>query len=902
MIARLYRSCLRLYPRRFRDRFGDDMTRVFDARLERARSRGRLFALAFGVFALADVLASGMRERFGTHSRLDDRPTRRISMRSDSWLADARYALRVLRRSPATTTASVLAIALGLGASGAIFAAVDHVLLRPLPYASADQLVMVWSNNTHEGRDRNPVSPADSIDFRQRAASFVDLQPILSFLVADQYVDGAAPDTIRSCSVGAGMFRLLGRAPAIGRTFDERASAPHEVMLSYAFWQRRYGGDASIVGRRVTISGVPDYTVIGVMPADFVFPYRSMLGPSGVTTSSSADLWVALQFTGGFFVDANGQPTRQARALGLIGRLKPGVTIDVARTDLASVASALAAAYPASNDGWTTTVVPLLDQTVGGLRPALGLLLAGVTVLFLMTLVNVANLRVAQALAREREMALRTALGASRWRLVRQSIVESLVLSTIGGLLGGILLYAGVPLVVAAAPLDMPRLAEIRPDARAFLFGLALTVLAGIIVGSAPALVSIARDLHRSLKDGGRTSTSSPAARRLRASLVTAQIVLAVLLTTASALLARSFLAVMSVDPGFRTERLLTLQINVPARAASAAARVAYYDDLFSRLAAVPGVLAAGGTTRLPLGSTNVTTQIAVEGRDVATPQLPEVEFRRAVGDYLGAMDIPVLRGRTFTVDDGPTAAGVCVINHAAALRLFPSEDPIGRRVRMGNSSQAPWFTIVGVIGDILHGSLEEAPKPELYVTARQNPPVSPFVVVRTSGDPAALADAVRAAIRSIDPLTPIYDMRPMTDIRSASVSERRFLLTLVGVFGALALVLAAVGVYGVMAVVVSERTVEVGVRLALGARPWQIVRLVLSQAGALALGGIALGLAAAFAAAPLMAHSLFGVQARDTATLLTAPAALLLVAIAAAIAPARRAMRVDPIVTLRGE
>ncbi len=899
MIVRLYRACLRVYPRRFRKRFEDDMTRVFDARLRDARGRGRLAFAAFGMLSLIDLVASGTRERLGFDTVV---PARRSAMTSESWLADARFAFRVLRRSPATTTASVFAIALGLGASGAIFAAVDHVLLRPLPYANADQLVMIWSNNTHEGRDRNPVSPADAIDFRERSTSFLDVQPMLSFLVADQYVDGAAPDTIRSFSVWAGMFRLLGRTAALGRTFDESANAPHEVVLSHAFWQRRYGGDTSIIGRRVSISGTPDYTVVGVMPEDFVFPYRSMLGPSGVTTSSSADVWVPFQYTGGFFVDANGQPTRQARGLGLIGRLKPGVTVGEARTDLANVASALARTYPASNDGWTTTVVPLLDQTVGGLRPALGLLLAGVAVLFLMTLVNVANLLLAQALARERELALRTALGASRWRLVRQSIVESLVLSAAGGIIGGVLLYAGVPLVVAAAPLDMPRLAEIRPDARVFLFSLALTIVAGIIVGSVPALVSIARDLHQSLRDGGRTSTSGPTARRLRASLVTAQIVLAVLLTTASALLARSFIAVMSVDPGFRADRLLTFQINVPARATSAAARVAYYDDLFSRLTALPGVLAAGGTTRLPLGSTNVTTQIAVEGRDVAASQLPEVEFRRAVGDYLSAMDIPVLRGRTFTVDDGPTAAGVCVINHAAALRLFPSEDPIGRRVRMGNNPQAAWLTVVGVIGDILHGSLEETPRPELYITARQNPPVAPFVVVRTSGDPLAIADAVRTAVRSIDPLTPIYDMRAMTEIRRESVSERRFLLTLVGVFGALALVLAAVGVYGVMAVVVSERTVEVGVRLALGARPWQIVRLVLSQAGALALGGIGLGLAAAFAAAPLMAHSLFGIQPRDTATLLSAPAALLVVAIAAAVVPARRAMRVDPIVTLRGE
>ena len=463
-------------------------------------------------------------------------------------------------------------------------------------------------------------------------------------------------------------------------------------------------------------------------------------------------------------------------------------------------------------------------------------------------------------------------------------------------------MYVGVPLIVAMAPIDMPRLAEIRPDVRVFLVCLGLTVLSGIIVGLVPAVLSMARTVHTVLKDGARGSTSGPAARRLRATLVTAEIVLAVLLTTASALLARSFVAVMGVDPGFRSEGLLTFQLNVPPRYQAAAARLTYYDDLFSRLTSIPGVVAAGGTTRLPLGSTNVTTQIAVEGHDLPMAALPEVEFRRAVADYLRAMDIPLVRGRTFTAEDGPTSLRVCVINQTAARRLFVEEDPIGRRVRFGNGAPDAWLTIVGIIGDVRHGSLEETPKPELYIPAKQGAPVAPFVVIRTTGDPMAIADNVRRAITAIDPMTAIYDMKPMTEIRRESVSERRFLLTLVGVFGALALMLAAVGVYGVMAVVVSERTAEVGLRLALGAKPSQIVGLVLGQAGTLALTGIGIGLALAFAGAPLLAHSLFGIAPRDVAALTVTPGVLLVVAIVAAIVPARRAMRVDPIVTLRGE
>lgn len=895
MIARLYRSCLRVYPPGFRARFADDMSRVFEARLRAARSRGWLAFVLFGIFGLFDVFASGTRERLGRDSVV---PARRSAMSSESWLGDVKFALRVLRRSPAMTAAAVLAIALGLGASGAIFAAVDHVLLQPLPYDHPDRLAMVWSNNTHEGRDHNPLAPADVLDFKRDSQSFADLQPMLSFIVADQYVDGPVPDNIRSSTIGAGMFRLLGRDALVGRTFSDE---PHEVVLSHSFWQRRYGGDRSVIGRQVSVSGVANYVVVGVMPPDFVFPYRSMLGPSGFVNSSTADLWVPLTFTGSLYLDSNGQPTRSARALGLVGRLQNGQSVEAGRADLGGIAARLAKAYPASNDGWTTTVVPLLDQTVGSLRPALVLLLAGVAVLFLMTIVNVANLMLAQSISRERELALRAALGASRWRLARQSIVESVVLAACGGAVGGVLLFVGVPLIVAMAPLDMPRLAEIRPDVRVFLVCLGLTAISGVIVGLVPALLSVARKGHAALKEGARGSTSGPAARRLRASLVIAEIVLAVLLTTASALLARSFIAVMGVDPGFKSEGLLTFQMNIPPRYLAPAARLTYYDDLFSRLAAINGVVAAGGTTRLPLGSTNVTTQIAVEGRDVPIGALPEVEFRRAVADYLRAMNIPLVRGRMFTADDGPTSPRVCVINQAAVRRLFGDDDAIGKRVRFGSSPDA-WMTIVGIIGDVRHGSLEETPKPELYIPARQGAPVSPFVVVRTAGDPNAIADSVRRAVASIDPLTPVYDMRPMTEIRRESVSERRFLLTLVGVFGTFALMLAAVGVYGVMAVVVSERTPEVGVRLALGARPSQIVGLVLGHAGTLALIGIGIGLVLAIAGAPLMAHSLFGIAPRDLAALTLTPLALLATALVAAIVPARRAMRVDPIVTLRGE
>ncbi len=897
MIMRVFDWCLRCYPSRFRKKFADDMRQVFAARLDRACARGALAFAACAVLGAIDAIASGLRERFFRESAVPGQE--RLAMQADSWLADARFSLRVLRRSPATTLGAVLTIALGLGATGAIFAAVDHILLRPLPYDRPDQLVMVWSNNTRERLDRTAVAPADAIDFQKSARTLGDLQPMLSFLVANQYVDGAAADAVQSFLIAPGMCQLLGRPPLLGRTFDDPNA--HDVVLSYAFWQRRYGGDSSVVGRHVAISGVQGYTVVGVMPRDFVFPYRTMLGQTGIA-AASADLWLPLSLTGPFFVDATGQPTRQARGLALVGRLAGGASVADAQVELSGIASRLASTYPTSNTGFTTTVVPLLDQTVGAMRPALMLLLAGIGLLFLMTLANVANFLLAQSLGRQRELALRSALGASRSRLARQSIVEGLTLALCGGLAGAALLYAGVPLLVASAPVGLPRLAEIRPDGRAFLFGLVLTIVAGIVVGLVPAFVSAGRDAGATLKQATRGSTSGPVASRLRTTLVVGEIVIAVLLTTASVLLVRSFVAVLNVDPGFRAERLLTFQLNVPARFATAPARLAYYDDLFGRLAAIPGVVSAGGTTRLPLGSTSVSTRVAVAGHDLPASDLPEVEFRRLVADYFRAMGIPIVRGRDFTRDDGPGATPVCILNEAAAARLFPGEDAVDGRVQIGPSPTAAWMTVVGVIGDIRHGSLEEAPKAELYIPSRQGPPTAPFVAVRTTGDPAALAGAVRRAIAAIDPLTPIYEMKPMTEVRRQSIAERRFLLTLVGLFGTLALALAALGVYGAMTVLVSERTTEVGVRLALGATPAQIVRLVLSRAGILAGTGVAIGLGLTIVGAPLMAHSLFGIAPRDLEALSITPAILLMAALVAAAVPARRAMHVDPIVTLRRE
>jgi predicted permease len=535
---------------------------------------------------------------------------------------------------------------------------------------------------------------------------------------------------------------------------------------------------------------------------------------------------------------------------------------------------------------------------VGTLRPALLLLLAGVGVVLLITCINVANVLLARAAGRGRDLAIRSALGASRPRLIQQAFVESVLLSVAGGVAG-----VGVMLIVtrgilALAPESLPRLAEVSPGLPVVSFALGLSIVTGLLVGALPAVSAAHSKAQDSLRDGTR-ATASLVRRRTRSALIVAEVALAMVLTVCGGLLLRSFVSVLNVDPGFTSEQLLTMQMGVPARYADPASRLTFYDELEARLRALPGVVNVGGTTRLPLGSTQVTTMLEVEGRVIPAAELPEVEMRRAVFDYFRAMEIPVLRGRVFTRDDGPAAPPVAVVNAALADRVFPGEEAVGRRVRF-NSSTAPWMTIVGVIGNIKHGSLEEIPRPEIYLTYRQgSTPTGPFIVVRTGGDAAAMTASVRQAVRELG-ANPPTDVRTMDAIRSSAVASRRFVLMLVGVFGVLALGLAALGVFGVITLIAAERTTEVGIRLALGATPSQVLHLVLGQALKLALAGIGIGAAAALVATPLLEAQLFGVRPMDPVTYVGVALALALTSVLGALLPARRAMRVDPAHALR--
>ena len=904
--ALLYRAILAVHPPRFRRRFGPAMEQSFrDACVQTAGVARAWFIVRAcwdaGVNAVV-LRALAVRDRLLWPDPIGSHQQKRTS---DMWwqiLAnDVRYALRLFRRNPMFVTLAVVALGLGIGANTAIFTLVDGVLLRPLPYSHPDRLVMLWSTNPREHRDHDVVSPLDFADYKQ-ASSFSAVEAAYSFVIGGIWTTGTGAEPITMTAVTPGLFDTLGRAPALGRTFTD-ADADTGVLVSYDFWQKRLGGDPAVLGRSLNIFYAPR-TVVGVMPKDFVFPYRAMLGPSGFSRSTTVDVWVPLTFVDPrtFNRSTGTAPlARGIRMLSVVARLKDGVTASQAGAEVQAIAAQLAASQPDTNKGVGGLVVPVHEQAVGGARPALLLLLGGVGLVLLMACVNLANMLLARSASRQKELAIRAALGAGRRRLMLQTLVESVLLGCMGGALAFAFLRLSLNGILALAPPELPRIAEVHANAAVLLFTAALSIATGVIIGLFPAMASSRADVNSGLKQATRSATSGRAQRRVRTVLVVAEAALAVVLTVGAGLLVRSFVSLLSTDPGFQAEHLLTLQLTLPPKYNAVDPRRVMYADLKSRLERIDGVTGIGGTTRLPLGSTNVTTKIVVEGRSIPPSQWPEAEFRRSVFDFFSTMGIPVLHGRGFTPEDGPNAPSVCVINETMARQMFAGEDPIGKRVKFG-SAEGPWSTIVGVIGDIRDSTLEERPHPEVYVNYLSNPPTNPFIVIRTARDPESIVPAVRAALTAVDTNIASNDIRTMETVLSNSVAERRFILLLGSAFGLLALLMAAVGVYGVMALVVSERTAEIAIRLALGAGRPRVLSQVLWQGLALAGAGTLVGIAASAAIAPSMRSLLFGVTPVDPLTFFVVPALVLAVAAAACLGPAWRSMRVDPVRALRME
>jgi putative ABC transport system permease protein len=809
---------------------------------------------------------------------------------------DLRYGVRMLLKSPAFTLVAVLALALGIGANTAIFSVVNAVLLRELPFAEPERLVRLWGTNTQQSVPRGEgeyydfnISPNDFADWRAQNRSFESVAAFSSY--GSVTLTGRdEPLRLRCPTVSPEYFTVLGTQPALGRFFlpeEEQPGKHRVVVLSYGAWQQKFGADPSIIGQTITLNG-SSYSVVGVAPKTFEQPRP--------TPSAEPDMWrpLALELEPG---------GRASHFLHAIARLRPGVTIEQAQAEMNSITTQLEQQYPDSNTGRGVRLSTLHEAIVGNIRPALSVLLGAVGFVLLIACANVANLLLARSSARQREMAIRTALGASRFRIIRQLLTESILLSVLGGALGLLLALWATDLLTGLGGGDIPRLGAISVDARMLGFTAAVSLLTGIIFGLAPALDASKPDLNVSLKEGGRVAVGGR--QRFRQLLIVSEVALSLVLLIGAGLMMRSFWRLQHVQLGFETENLLTMDISLPrTRYAEADQAALFQQRLVERLSALPGVTSAASSTVLPLSGGNSCDGVTIEGRPLGNAgEAPCVEVRASSPGYLQTMGIPLVRGRQFTERDTKDAPFVVIVNEALARRFFAGQDPIGRRISHSAPGGPPvWREIVGVVGDVRHFGLDAEPLPEFYEPQLQAPTWGTSLVVRSEADLASIAGAVRAEVRRMDSDLPVYNLKSMRELVSEAVAQPRFRTLLLSIFAAVALLLSGVGLYGVMNYWVTQRTREIGVRMALGARQSDVLKMVVGQGMTLAALGVGVGLVASFAMTRIISSLLFGVSATDPLTFVAVPLVLSLTAFLASYIPARRATRVDPMIALRYE
>jgi putative ABC transport system permease protein len=804
---------------------------------------------------------------------------------------DVRYALRSLARAPGFTLVALVTLALGIGGTTAIFSVVDGILLRPLPYPNPSAIVSV-SRSRPESTEWGAFSAGDYLTYKQSARGFIAVagfRPDVVDLSGD-----VQPVRLDALETTAGFFDVFGARPLLGRVYGEATDArrgPRVVVVSEGFWRTHLASDANVVGRILRLNAIPT-TIVGVMPASFVHPAAVevwMLAPNDVPTSPVA-------------IEGDPLADREVQYFQVIGRLRPDVTLAQANSDLQLVADRLAREFPETTEEVAASAMPLQERLVGDVRSALLVLLGAVGFVLLIACANVASLLLARGTTRRRELAVRAALGAGRWRLVRQLLTESLVLASAGGVLGLVVAYWGIDGLLAVAPESIPRLEDVRLDPRVMAFAVAASAAVGVLFGIVPALQGARSGVTDALKDGGRTGTARTATQRL---LVVSEVALALVLLIGAGLMLTSFARLRAVDPGFTVSELMVIGVPLPQARYSTPAQAAFYTQLFERLRENPVTARSALGFPTPFGNANASGGYTVEGAPVRPASERVVaQIGTVTPGFFQTMGIPLLRGRDLGLTDTKDRAGVAVINQRLAEREWPGADPLGKRISLGGNPSDPseWLTIVGVVGDSKRQDLRADPGPAVYVSHHTFTLPFMSVIVRSHVDEAAVANAVRAAVRTLDPELPLGDVETLERVLDRATGQPRFRATLIGAFAAAALLLAGVGLYGLISYTVAQRIPEIGVRLALGATPAQVGRLVLGQGLTLAMAGVVLGLIGAASLAKLLEGLLFSISATDPMVYSALAALLLTIAALACYVPARRAMGVDPMTALRAE
>lgn len=805
-------------------------------------------------------------------------------------LADIRFGVRMLLKSPTMTFIALLALTLGIGANTAIFSVVNAVLLRTFPYADSEKLVLVWEKREGGRTDQNVINIGNFNDWKQQNQVFSDMAAFFDRTL--NLTSDGEPEEVSGQLATANLFSVLGTNAVLGRTFvaeDGREGQPRVVMISHALWQRRFGGDPNIIGRQITLNERPN-TVVGVLPEGFGWHIKR-----GTQATKPADIWLPWQFS-------NEVQQRRGRFASAVARLKPGITMDQAQSEMNTIGVRLAQQYPDFNTSWGVNVVPLRTQFTGEIRRPLLILLGAVAFVLLIACANVANLLLARASSRRKEIAVRAGLGASRWRIARQLLTESIMLSLIGGTLGVLVAWWGTKALVALSPPELIDLKSVTVSLPVLGFTLGLSLITGLVFGLVPALAATRFDLHDSLKDGGK-NVGAVGSHRVRSVFVVTQVALALVLLVGAGLLVKSFSRLQSVEPGFNESNLLTMRVSLPRNRYEADPKViSFFKQATDRMRAIPGVESVGAINTAPFTGLYAGTLVEVDGQKLP----PEQELSTGVcvtdANYFQTMQIPLKLGRLYTEQEATEMRHVVVVNETFVKKNLGGQNPLGRRLTIYMKDENVPNEIIGVVADHKHVGLDIEVEPMAYWPQPELVYSWMTLMLRTKGDAAAVAPAAREVIRALDSQQPIGEVSTMETLLSTSVARSRFSATLLTVFSFVALVMAAVGIYGVMSYSVLQRTHEIGVRMALGAQRFDVLKLVVKQGVLLGLVGVVLGLAASFALTRLIATLLFEVTATDSATFALVSLGLFLVTLIACYVPARRATRVDPLKALRYE